>query len=626
MKKIIILLVAGLLLAAGFFGYRYYLAAERLRAIAGGGEYRALGFKLSLAPPSGGVKGLFRLQPYIEIPQVSLEAESWGGKIPLQLGKGRLKTDLWDSVGLRLVLDAGNASSGEIEFERLAFELGLPDQILSISAHVLRFPGKAAESSESLSVQEPWLQLRPGEGKIPSQLNLRFEAATWEDRHSPDSRDRVQVGTTDIGYALKPEGANWNWRAHFHSKGLASESRKVQGELKNWNFAAEGVAARWDEATRSRWREMWDALPGSPEGKLMALPATLSQLRPRIDRVEFRWAGLDFKEAEKWRLQLEPVEFNVAHAPATGGFGWKLKGLAKSLAFSGDQRRLELAGMSFEESLDYRGLSYEQWIELAVRYYSATYGRRTGGEGTDFSSIYLPYIAQLPDLVDGKFGIERMSWSAPGFRTEHRKLKADFAAKEDVLSYRLSADFDSHADSGFPPNVKDGKIDFNFAFPMPYREIVAAARSQPESAPSANFFASFAEKDAGVDWKWKADLGPESFGADLNLSALTKVDSWIATLALFGAFHRERPENPQELLSAAKVDLHLKIDRLSKLQAIMERIKSGASLALGLAGAYVVVDPKADTLSLDFKMEEGRILLNGKRNESLEALLQKQVH
>ncbi|HKY62477.1 MAG TPA: hypothetical protein VJR29_03580 [bacterium] len=625
MKKVAILLAVLVLAAAAFLGFRYYQAAQRLKAIAGGGEYRALGLKLVLSAPSGGVKGLFRLQPYVEIPQVILDAGEWGATLPWQLGKGRLKTGLWDQAGLRLVLDAGNAGGDEIEFERLAFELAWPDRILSVSAESLRFPSRKTEAVEFVSLEEPWLQLRPGESKIPTQLNFRFHALTWEKRPAAGERERIQVGTTDLGYVLTPEGGDWKWRAHFHGKGLAAEGRGIRGDLGQATFAAEGIAARWDEATRLRWREMWRALPDTPAGKIPALPSTFSQLRPRIDRLDFRWAGFDFKEGEKWSAKLEPVDFAVRYLPGSDGYGWKLNGQAQGFAFGGSQRRFELGRADFEEALSYRGMTYETWLNLAIRYYSELYALRGPGALAESlaARIYLPYIAHLPDTMEVKLGLERISYLAPGYRTEQRNLALSFEGKADRWDYRLSGEFDSQADSGFPPGVKNGKLDFELGFPLPYRELVAAARAQPESGPSGDFLAPFADKEAGIDWKWKIDLGAEAFAFNGGFMAKTRLDSWISALALLGALHREKPVNPGQLLSSAQVDLHLKIERLSKLQAFLDRIKSGASLALGLAGAYVVVDSKADTLSLDLKVEEGKIWLNGQRSPSLEALLKK---
>lgn len=624
MKKFAVLVAVLVLGAIAFLGFRYYQAAERLRSIAGG-EYRALGFKLILAKPQSGVKGLFRLQPYVEIPQVSLEASEWGGKLPLQLGKGRLKAGLWDSAGLRLVLDAGNAASGEVEFERLAFELALPDQILSISAESLRFPGKIAESGQSLSLKEPWLQLRPGESKIPSQMNFRFQALTWEDRKVPDQRERLQIGTTEFGYVLSPEGSEWKWRAHFHSKGLATEGREIRGDVAHWTFGAEGIAVRWDESVKSRWLELWRALPETPEGKIPALPSLFSELRPRVDHLEFRWGGFDIKEGPKWSAKLEPVEFSVRYLPEAQGYGWKLLGQSRSLTFAGEERRLEVGAMNFEESLGYRGLTYDAWVRLAIDYYSAFYASQSGAANIPPAKIYLPYLAHLPDTMQAKLKLERLTWVTPDYRSEHRGLEFTFDGQAERWDYRMVGSFDSQSKSSFPPNIKNGKIDFDFGFPLPYRELLQAARAQPESGPSGDFLAPFADKEAGLDWKWQMDLGSESFGLNASLLAKTRIDSWLSTLALFGAFHREKPADSAQLLKTAKVDFHLKIERLSKLQFVMDQIQSGSSMALGLAGAYVVVDPKADSLKFDFKLEDGEIFLNGQRSPSLETRLKEKI-
>ncbi len=627
MKKIAGLLLV-VLLAAGFFAYRYHLAAERLRSIASGGAYRAFGLKLTLSPPAGGVQGMLRLQPYLEIPEVRLDAAEWGGKIPLQLGKGRLKTGLWDSVGLRLVLDAGDAAGGEIEFQRLAFELGLPDQILSVSAKNLRFPGQTREAAEFLSFQEPWLQLRPGEGKIPAQLNLRFEGLTWEKRVPQSSTEKVQVGMTELGYGLTPAGADWKWRSHFRSQGVAIQGRELQGNVGLWKFHAEGVAARWDEGTFQRWKELWDALPGTPEGKMPALPSTFSLLRPRIDRLDFDWAGFDLKSGEAGGAKMEPSDFSVGYVGEEGGYGWKMAGRAKGLSAYGKQRRLELRGLAFDESLNYRGLTYEAWMNLAIQYYSEVYASRSGAANLnpDLARFYIPYIAHLPDTMRGELGLQSLAWTAPGYRSEHRDLKFQFGTEEKSVYYRLAGDFDAHADDGFPPDVKNGKIDFDFKFPLPYRELVAAARVGAETQPSAAALQGVVEREAGLDWKWRMDLGSEAFAIDLDLSAQTKIDQWLSTLALLGAFHRPlMPGDSPLSLDMAKLDFHLKVERLSKLQAFMDKMKSGASMALGLVGAYVVVDPKADALSLDLRMEKGEIWLNGKKNPSLETLLKKKA-
>lgn len=571
---------------------------------------------------------MLRLQPYLEIPAVSLDAAEWGGKIPLPLGKGRLKTGLWDSAGLRLVLDAGDVAGGELEFERLTFELGLPDQILSVSAKSLRSPGKTREAPEFLSLQKPWLQLRPGEGDFPSQLNLRFEGLTWEKRLPQSPAERIQVGMTELGYALIPAGADWKWRSHFRSRGIAIQGQTVQGDVGHWKFHAEGVAARWDEGTYRRWKETWDALPETPEGKIPALPSTFSMLRPRIDRLDFDWAGFDLKSGEVGGSKLEPAEFSVQYLGGEGGYGWKMAGRAEGFSAFGKQRRLELRGLAFDESLDYRGLNYETWMNLAIRYYSEVYASRIqhGDSNPDWARYYLPYLAHLPDTMRGELALQSLSWTAPGYRSGHRDLKFQFGTDEKSIYYRLAGGFDSHADDGFPPDVKGGKIDFDFKFPLPYRELVTAARVGAETQPSAAALQGTFGREAGLDWKWRIDLGSEAFAIDLDLSAKTRIDQWLSTLALWGAVHLPRmPEGPPFSLDLAKVDIRLKVERLSKLQAFMDKMKSGASMALGLAGAYVVVDSKADTLSLELRLEKGEVFLNGKRNASLEALLRQKA-
>ena len=137
MKKILAVLVLILLAAGVFVAYQWRLASDRLAQAARGGTYRSLGLKLVIAPAQGGIQGMFRLKPYVNIPQVVLDLSAWGlaGQVPL--GSARLSTRLWEKTGLLLVLEPGGLQRDGFEARRIAFELAMPDLLLGLRSEAL---------------------------------------------------------------------------------------------------------------------------------------------------------------------------------------------------------------------------------------------------------------------------------------------------------------------------------------------------------------------------------------------------------------------------------------------------------------------------------------------------------
>ncbi len=649
MKKVLSALLLLILAAALVVAYQWRRAADRLGAAARGGTYRSLGIKLEIAPARGGVQGMFRLRPYVEIPQVVLDLSAWGLSGPIPLGSARLSTQLWKSSGLLLVLEPGGVQRDGFEAKRVAFELSLPDLILGLrsEAIVFRDPG----AGETLTLQEPWLQLGSREAPVPGNLHLRIEGVTYAKDREGRPPQEIRLGPVESGYATEVRGAERAWKFFHRGQGGGFFLPEGRGEIGGWSFRAEGRFAdlpweRWKELG-AEWARLLGALP-SPEslpaaesrpaydallGKTVAF---LLDWSPRVEAMEFRWAGLKVgDEAKRARFSIEPVEFEARYSEDAQGLATEAKGSLKRIEAAFEENRFELSDLSFGQKGRLKGVSYRDWLRYFVDYYSATLALSRDPQDwpSRMGALYGAYLAQMPDELSGEIRLGKLSYQGPRYRTEHRGASLVYKMGGDAWSYRLQDDFDSVLPLEPDKSIHQGKIDMDTGFQLPWGELLRHLRRRhrtppPESLP--NLAQVFAGRPAGLDWKWRVDLGATLFALRLDFK-LSGDAGKLADMAAMATgmtaqdFESAAPKLAQDALRAflteGNADFRIQIDRLSRLQAALDKLYSGASMGLAILGPYVEVDAKSDAMKSRLQVEGGQVLLNGKKNSAIESLL-----
>ncbi|MCE9624630.1 MAG: hypothetical protein K8R69_04115 [Deltaproteobacteria bacterium] len=235
----------------------------------------------------------------------------------------------------------------------------------------------------------------------------------------------------------------------------------------------------------------------------------------------------------------------------------------------------------------------------------------------------------MPDVAKGEFLLERLKYENPRYRTEQRGIAMTMAMDSRGWNLALKDDFDSVPTGEEGKSIVGGHLDLNFGFHLPWAELLRSVRGEaPTTETAPSLLAVFAGKPAGLDWKWLIDLGPNLFAVRLNLALDADAAKIAAKTPVVLNGDSPKAEGREyalallkSFLSDGRMDFQIQIDRLSRMQAAMEKIKSGSSMGLALAGAYVEVDAKSDTLKANLKIEEGQVLLNGKKNETIQNLL-----
>lgn len=649
MKKVLSALLLMILAAALVVAYQWRRAADRLGAAARGGTYRSLGIKLEIAPARGGVQGMFRLRPYVEIPQVVLDLSAWGLAGPVPLGSARLSTQLWKSSGLLLVLEPGGVQRDGFEAKRVAFELSLPDLILGLRSEAIVFRNPGA--GETLTLQEPWLQLGSREAPVPANLHLRIEGVVYAKEREGRPPQEIRLGAVESGYAAELSGGERRWNFFHRGQGGGYLLPEGKGEIGAWGLRAEGrfVDLPWErwKSLGAEWARLLGALPlpespPSPETRpaydatLDKTAAFLLDLSPRLERIEFRWAGLKVgDEARSARFSIEPLEFEARGSEDAQGLATEAKASLKRLEAEFKGQRFEIADLVFGQKGRLKGVTYRDWLNYFIEYYAATLALSRDPQAWPgrMSALYGAYLAQMPDELSGELRFGKILYQGPSYRTEHRDATLSYKVGEGRWVYRLKDDFDSVLPLEPDKSILHGKIDLDTGFQLPWGELLRYLRQRhrtppPESLP--NTAQVFAGRPAGLDWKWRADLGAGLFALQLDLLLSGDAGKLAGTMdTALGMNSRDleatAPKLAQDALNSylreGKVDVRIQIDRLSKLQAAMDKFYSGASMGLAVLGPYVEVDAKSDSMKSHLQMENGQVLLNGRKNSAIEDLL-----
>lgn len=647
MKKVLSALLILILAAALVLAYQWRRAADRLGAAARGGTFQTLGIKLEVAPARGGVQGMLRLRPYLEIPQTVLDLSAWGRPGPIPLGAARLSTDLWHPQRLILVFEPGELHKEGFEARHLAFELELPDMILGLRSEILQL--RNVSSGESVTLEKAWLQMGAQAALIPSNLNFRIESLRYAKEGDP--LKEIHLGPIETGYTSESKGEDRTWTFFHRGQGGGFQLPKGRGELQPWSYQVKG---RFAEIPWERWKQMWvqwraavesrsstEPIPGAglPSEYDAILQKTVEffvEWRPQPERIEFRWAGMNAYDAAKEPVFLiEPVEFLATYQDSSDGLRIEAKGSLKKLALNIEGNHLEAFDAAFSQKSLHRGMKYRDWLAHIARYYSETLKLQVDPLRVldRWQNLFLPYLAQMPDETSGDLHLELLKYDNPRYQTEHRRASLSFAVDAHAWKYRLQDNFDSLPLGDAEKTIRQGRIDLDFGFKLPWSELLTLARSSASSAESLPSFQSvFSGKPLGLDWKCLLDLGPALFAIHLDLSidadaaeiAAATPSSWdLENKTLWK--EKMLRDFFQALLQRGNLDLAIKIERLSKLQAALDKIYSGAGIGLAVLGPYVEVDAKADEMKTRLSLHEGKVLLNGAKSPSIEELLQESL-
>ncbi|MCE9624631.1 MAG: hypothetical protein K8R69_04120 [Deltaproteobacteria bacterium] len=389
MKKLLSLILVLLLAAAVFIAYQWRQAADRLNLAARGGIYRNLGLKLELAPARDGVKGLSRLKPYVEIPQVVFDLSGWGIGGPIPLGSARLSTSLWQSSDFLLVFDAGSVNRPDLEAKRLAFELAVPDRILGARAEALTFSHPSAQ--EKLVLKGPWLQIGFQEGVIPERANFRIDAIDYTKEGSAGPAERLHFGVLETNYQSERRGSLRHWKFLHSSDGGSFEFSKAHGGIQPWSYQSEGSFAeipleRW-KSLAADWKSLAESQPsGAPPwadftGLSARLVAFVTELRPQIGSLEMRWGGMNLQGADKSQtVAISPMDFQLKYEDAAQGLKANAKGGMKGVQVQWGDQRFEFSNLTFSQDSSYAGMSYQDWLKYFLRYYAASFAMQKAPE------------------------------------------------------------------------------------------------------------------------------------------------------------------------------------------------------------------------------------------------------
>lgn len=632
MKKILAALCFLIIVLAAFLGWQRYQAQLELSQLSRGKTYSNFGIKLQIPPESGQVRGWF--QPYLDLPRVILEFGAWGKSAPFNLEGGKLKASWYKRGGLVLEFPKVISPHPVVSIDHLSFELQPQDQIRKISARSVTLT--SAKSSEKTVFESPEAYLGAWSGWIPDRVGFELAHLKYQKLSEAGAvAENIQLDEISLGLVSELRGEARPWKFYWALRGgkvlAGPEATEIFPMEFKWTGTSRQVAL--EEILKNyvpSFKQLGSAI--QPNAMLAALAAAREltlRLQPQLHSLDFFWGGLKYSHQNGGdQVTVLPVKgvmqskFQGAEGVAQSRFHWDgLKAVVSAIV-------VELDSLEFSQSAQFKGIEYAALLGLVFDHYGALL---TGAAPDSYQvmkkSLWLSF-AQYPNVADMQMTIARFQWQGIERSAGLKDALIAFKIAPHRWEYELKGGF-SHRDiKDESKSFEDASADLNFSFVLPWEKMLPELRRpNTESQSYFSLIPALSGQLSGLDWKWKFDLGKNLFGAQLDFvfqADLGKVLSTYGNIDPNSALSVS-DQLQKNLMDAAfkeaVVQLHIKVERFSKMQAAMEQWQSGSSLALGVLAPYTVMDSKVDTMSSDIEWKAGQLRVNGKPNESLEKFL-----
>jgi hypothetical protein len=631
MKRLLwVLLILFVLVVAYLAGQRYY-AQRYFSEFAKGKTYSSFGIKLTIPPENGKVRGW--IKPYLDLPKVIVELGSAASGFPWTLENGRLLAPFYKQGGLILSFPRVLSPRPDLKIDHLNFELVLQDQIRKISAASIE---QSPSSRELLRFDGPQIYLGAWRGWMPDRIGLEIEAIKHrKEFESGGAPEEFSMKALVASLVSEQRGDERPWKLYWGMRGAQFKTSSGLTDALPFELKLTGNSKDMalDEIVKNYLPSLRQIPALSDPVQLRAAADLAKQLalrlRPELNSMDFYWEGLKGLDASSnERVTVHPLKgvmqakFGTGEGLSQGKLHWD----GMTALFLG--YRIQVEDLDTEQSAQYRGIDYSGLLGTIFDQYSfLLFGEKPDSLATIQRSLWLSF-AQYPNSAEMKLKAGKVQWTGSERSGEVSGGSLAFKIAADRWEYSAQGKF-SHRDAKDAlKTIEDGSADLKLSFILPWEKIIGFVR-QPntESQSIFSILPLFAGQLSGLDGKWRVDLGKNLFA--LRVDVLAEAD----VARVMGDYGKVDPnagiaikEQLQKnlirsLLREGHFVLKIAIDRLSKFQALMEKVQSGASLGLAVLAPYTVVDPKADTIAADIELKSGQVLVNGKPNPDVEKLL-----
>lgn len=647
MKKFLFGIAVIVFILVALVFYQRQRVGDGLSKILKGQTYSSYGIKIQIPPTEGGVRGFF--QPYVDVPRVILDLSAWGLKLPLNFENAVIFQDLWGKGGVILEIRR-EVKKGSWVILNPSAELSLDQGIKILGAEKIAM--KSPKKSKEVRFLAPQLQMGPLAGVFPTLLSLGVEGIEIEEGKG-DKKEGATLGAINLGIESEEKGDKRHWKFFSAGQGGFIEDKKGRGELGGWKFSVDGTAKDVSlkdlKALVTEIRQVIDEFDGAnkkilkdqEEQKTVVLKVFdkgadfLRRLQMEFIGQDLLWEGVKVVDSEgSEKVLVSPLHWKYQF---TDGKKLKITGEGGvehiSVRWDGERPPLVMDGLSFTQSADFGEIDFIQLTDYLLGYYRSMALQWIGNKKSseNFLEIFFSSLATYPDKMEFEIKIDRLTYTTKNTQANHRDFKLGFFIASQETGYYAQDEFDFVFPKDAEKDIKGGKGNFRLSFKLPWESILSASRSFIKAPQEKiSYLEPFTKGQTGVGLKFLLDLGPKYFVVDLN----SELDLALAGV-LQGLELPNQDASPimweewgEEAVKSIVKNFHdkgffsfdVKIDRLSKLQAALEKMKGGSSLALVVIAPYSKVDNKADTLSIDLKFKEGQILVNGQPNEALKKL------
>jgi hypothetical protein len=656
-KKILIILAILVLSVGGFLLYKRWQAAKLLEEFSQGREYQGMGLTLEIFPGSAKVRGWWH--PTLMLDRATVGLVSVQTVLPQSLTGARLEVNPFNPDTLRLVAPRITLENEEGSLDGVYFVLKKDKTIPEVGIQEAQVKEKKF-AGEVTDIQRIRFEVGPWVGFIPDRATWGVEKVELK----KDGSTIALLGPIQASLTSQKNGTSRQWQLAFNGQGgtlqPGAENHWTTGSVKPWRFSMDGSAQEVSKDNlftfmkdfSSRVKELKkpaaesapsESMPGAPDISKFSKPYEdlvnfLISLGIQPGTTQINWEGLSFQSKDGWEVEVKPSgghgDMTYQADSFSGNTTWNLE----SLHIKTNTNRYDLKGLALSYKGEYH-LGYNRWFQNLFTYY-----KRLFTDVLQNPTHYNPYAnlatayAHYPDEAVYELKAASFSYVVPETSGDHHDLSLGFKIEPKGFGYSVHDAFEQNFTKDPSLDIKDGSLNLSLDNLVPWEKYLKAARaSLSEKTPGLNLPEVFQGERGGIHWTITAEGGPNWFGTKLNLEIQDELGKyfqiWQTSMTpgpgqSFSQMKEIFAMNAlKEFLARGFVDFSLEIQPYSRFQAVLDKIKPGTSMELGVAGPYMVVDTKADSLSVKLGLKDGKVLLNGQEapdlNHAMQSFLQK---
>lgn len=632
MKKIVIGIICLLLIAAAGGGGYYFLSQKKSSALlnefAKGGNYSSLGWEVHLPEfHSHQIKG--GRNPYVDFGDQEISI-IFGGKEITGLEHGRLVAHSKKEKTTSLIFD--QVIQGKIIYTGLVFDLTAPQSLTAI--HVAKIQTKPTEvntqmtsyrSRTAVTLEGFSLDMSEYKEFIPDQINLNLSSIQI-DQQTGRGQELVIFKNIHTQINSQSSGDIRNWTYLIDMEGISGKVEGNQVTSKPLHIEFSGVM---NNIKISEITNLVKKIEGQPGQEIVAslLVDFLGVLNPIPKKFTMTWSGLEVNDSQNnKKLSISPLSVTQEVREDSSGFNSVGEGKLDYIAIDGRKMNFLLKNLSFKGSAYYKG---KKLADFYRSYYSnllnllALSKMPVPSPGV-VGFVYLNAITRYPSTADVEFKVERLEVNqGKPLAGQYTNIFLTAKMHDQGFEYLLGTDINQKV-KGPLKEIKNAKIEFKLGGEYPWSNILEQMNKIDQTNPeqTKQFALDLLKHRYGYFMELKADAGDMNFMLDTGIHAKVDMSQMLLTdeEKIFG--EKLIQKIGAHFIDHGELNYAFKIEKLSSLKVVMEKIKQGSSGSVYLLGPYAKINDAKDTLEIEYLYKEGQSLVNGVPDENIGKIIE----